>query len=618
VRFEGTMTKKRKARNASKKSGGAHQVSLPLDEASAPSEAGAPTATDAGTERVTPEVAQGPRRRVLVVGGGLAGLEAALEIADGGASVRLVESAPFVGGAAKGLATVPGAAIPAFCHVVAKIEAVTRHPGIEVQTNTRITKLRRKNGEYRAAVTTAPTRVTAECDYCGACVQVCPIKPYDRFNEGLTLRTAIDWPSTPFHEARPNIEKETPACQDACPVHIDIRKYIGLIAEGRYADALAVVREKNPLPAICGRVCNHPCEDACNRGWQDEPLSIDALKRYVADYEIQLRREGKLSWPTPPKKTHKERIAIVGAGPAGLTVAHDLAHMGYESTIFEAAPVPGGMLWLGIPEYRLPRDVIDLEVDYIKNLGVELRLDTPIGPDLTLDDLRKQGHKAIFLGVGAHKGLKLRVPGEDDFEGFMDCIVFLRRVNLGDATKPGNKVIVIGGGNSAIDAARTAVRVGCDEVHIVYRRSRKEMPANPWEIDAAVEEGVKISYLAAPVKILGETGKVVGMECVRMELGKLDASGRRRPVPVEGTEFVVEADLIVPSISQRPDIAFLGDDHGLDISRWESFEIDERSMQTNVPDVFAGGDDVTGPSTVIEAIAAGHRAARGIDEFLSS
>lgn len=557
-------------------------------------------------------------RAVMVIGGGIAGLEAALDLADAGARVTLVEKSPFLGGGLKQSSSVAGSPMPAFCHVVSKIEAVSSHPGIDVVTNASLRKLRKSDGGYDATLTVEPTRVNEDCDYCGACVSVCPIKPYDRFNEGLTLRTAIDWPSTPFHEARPNIEREVPICQETCPVHIDIRRYVGLVADGKYAEALAVIREKNPLPAICGRVCNHPCEDACNRGWQDEPLSIDAIKRFVADWETVLKREGKLVWPSPPKHTRKEKVAIVGAGPAGLTVAHDLALAGFTPTVYEAAPVPGGMLWLGIPEYRLPRDVIELEIEYIKNMGVEIRYDTPVGPDLTLDDLRKKGCKAVFLGVGAHKGLKLKVPGEDDFEGFEDCIVFLRRVNLGDTTKPANKVIVIGGGNSAIDAARTALRVGCDEVHIAYRRSRKEMPANPWEVEAAEEEGVKISYLAAPVRILGENGKVVGMECTQMRLGKLDASGRRRPVPIEGSEFVLDADLIIPSISQRPDVSFLGDDHGLDISRWESFEIDHASGATNVPGIFAGGDDVTGPSTVIEAIAAGHRAARGIVEYLDS
>ncbi len=555
-------------------------------------------------------------RSVLVVGGELAGLSAALDLADSGARVHLVERSSFLGGAVKRLASLEGSSVPPFCHIAERIDAVARHPGIEVVTNARLSRLKRREGGFDVTVVVEPTRVTGECDLCGACVAVCPIKPYDRFNEGLTLRTAIDWPSTPFHEARPDIERETPICQETCPVHIDIRRYVGLIADGEFAEALAVIRERNPLPSTCGRVCNHPCESACNRGRQDEPLAIDALKRFASDWETNLRTAGKLQWPSPPKHTRDEKVAIIGAGPAGLTVGHDLAHMGFRPTIFEAAPVPGGMLYLGIPEYRLPRDVIETDVDYIRNLGVEIRLETPMGPDLTLADLRTQGYKAIFIGIGAHKGLKLKVPGEDDFEGFMDCIVFLRRVNLGDPKKPGNKVIVIGGGNSAIDAARTALRLDCDEVHIIYRRSRREMPASPWEVDAAEEEGVKISYLAAPVRILGENGRVAGMECVRMRLGKLDASGRRRPVPIEGSEFVVEADLVVPSISQSPDISFLSDDHGLEISRWDSFVIDHGSGATNVPGVFAGGDDVTGPSTVIEAIAAGHRAAKGIADYL--
>jgi len=556
-------------------------------------------------------------RSVLVVGGDIAGLESAVDIADSGVTVYLVEESPFLGGLARARSAFPCSETPAYCEMAARAEVIRNHPRIHVMTGTRVVKLSRDDGGFDVVLKTAATRVTDDCDDCGACVLVCPIKPYDTFNEGLALRTAIDWPSTRFHEAAPNIERETPACQDACPVHIDIRRYVGLVAEGKYVEALAVIREKNPLPAICGRVCNHPCEDACNRGWQDERVSIDALKRYVADYEIELKREGKLTWPTPPRQTKTEKIAVIGAGPAGLTVAHDLARMGFHPTIFEAAPVPGGMLYLGIPEYRLPRDIIELEVDYIKHLGVEILYDTPIGPDLALDDLRQQGYEAIFIGIGAHEGLKLNVEGEGDFEGFVDCIVFLRKVNLGNHEKPGNKVIVIGGGNSAIDAARTALRVGCDEVHIVYRRSLREMPANPWEIEAAEEEGVKISFLAAPVKIIGKNGKVTGMECVKMRLGKLDASGRRRPVPIEGSEFTIEADTIIPSISQRPDIAFLGDDHGLKISRWDSFVVDPRTMQTNVPDVFAGGDDDTGPSTVIEAIAAGHRAAAGIFDYLN-
>lgn len=256
------------------------------------------------------------------------------------------------------------------------------------------------------------------------------------------------------------------------------------------------------------------------------------------------------------------------------------------------------------------------EVDDIQRLGVEMRLNTPLGPQLTIDDLLDQGYRAVFLAIGAHKGLKLGVPGEDAFEGFLDCIVFLRRVNLGDKSKPGKKVVVIGGGNSAIDSARTALRLGSDEVTIVYRRSRKEMPANPWEVEEAIHEGVNIHYLAAPTRILGEDGRVIGMECVQMDLGKRDSSGRRRPIPIKGSEFVVEADVIVPAISQEPDLAFLHEDHGLSISRWSSFEVNTATMETNRPGIYSGGDAVTGPSTVIAAIAAGHVAAGSIDRYL--
>ena len=554
--------------------------------------------------------------KVLVVGGGIAGIQSALDLANSGFQVYLLEKSPAVGGTMAQLdLTFPNNS-PALCQLSPKIDEVYRHPNIQIITSADLGRVKRNDDGFEITINKDPIRVNENCNLCGDCVQVCPIKPYDRFNEGLMLRTAIDIQNTRHYPALFNIERETPICQETCPVHIDIRRYVGLTAEGKYEEALAVVRERNPLPAICGRICNHPCEDACNRGRQDEPIAIDSVKRFLADYELKLYKEGKLSWPSPPKKTKKEKVAVVGAGPAGLTVAHDLAWRGYNTTIFEAAPVPGGMLYLGIPEYRLPRDIIQTEVDYIKNLGVEIKYETPVGPDLTIDDLFKQDYKAVFLGVGAHRGLKLRVPGEDDYEGFLDCVIFLRRANLGDHTKPGKKVIVIGGGNSAIDSARTALRLGCDEVYILYRRSRAEMPANPWEVEAAEEEGVKIHYLAAPVKILGENGRVVGMQCTKMQLGKLDESGRRRPIPISGSEFEIEADLVIPAISQEPDISFLHEGHGLEISKWNSFVID-RTGATNRPGVYAGGDDVTGPQTVIKAIAAGHTAADGIDKYLS-
>jgi formate dehydrogenase beta subunit len=399
-------------------------------------------------------------------------------------------------------------------------------------------------------------------------------------------------------------------CTVACPAGINVKTYLALIAAGKFDKALDVVKEQNPLPGICGRVCTHPCETECKRGELDEPVAICALKRFIADYEV---KRGYVK-PEPVPKKHDEPVAIVGSGPAGLTAAYDLAKMGYPVTIFEAASVAGGMLILGIPSYRLPRDIIETEIRAILDTGVELKLNAPVGD---LNALFEEGYKSIFLGIGAHTGRKMRVPGEDEYEGFLDCIKFLRRVNeAGNMEKPGRKVCVIGGGNSAIDSARTALRLGSDAVHIVYRRSRKEMPANEAEIVEAEEEGVEINYLTQPVRILGEEGKVTGMECVKMRLGDLDSSGRRRPIPIEGSEFVIETDCIVPAISQQPDISFLPEGHGLEISRWNSFVVNEETLETNLPGIYAGGDSVTGPLTVIDAIAAGHRAALSIHRYL--
>ena len=556
------------------------------------------------------------KRAVLVVGAGIAGIETALELAEAGTEVYLVEQGPTIGGTMAQLDRTGPSDIPAFCQLAPKLEALRQFSNIHLVTNASIEEVKGEAGAFEVVVKQEPFRVNDKCTFCGACAVVCPIKPFDTFNEGLSLRTAIDshnWTSLP---PLYNIEKETPTCVETCPAHVDVRTYVGLIADGHYAEAVEVVRRTNPLPAVCGRVCNHPCESTCNRGRQDEPIAIDALKRFASDYEVGLRRQGKIPLPKPTRKKPNSKVAIIGAGPAGLTVAYDLALKGRECTIFESAPVPGGMLWLGIPEYRLPRHVIESDIEYIKALGVELKVDAPIGKELTIDDLMKQGFRAVFVGIGAHKGLKLGVPGEDEFEGILDCVVFLRRVNLGDKRKPGEKVIVIGGGNSAIDSARTALRLGCQEVSILYRRSRREMPANPWEIEEAEREGVKIHYLAAPVRMVGEDHKVSSMICTKMRLGKLDASGRRSPIPVEGSEFEIESDCIVPAISQEPDISFLHDGHGLKISRWNSFIVDEKTMTTNRPGVFAAGDCVTGPATVIQAIAAAHVAADSIEKYL--
>lgn len=406
----------------------------------------------------------------------------------------------------------------------------------------------------------------------------------------------------------------TPApCQNACPVGIDVPSYVALIALGRFQESLDLIRKDNPFPAVCGRVCTHPCEYDCKRGEIDKPVSIKSLKRFVADYEKNLGRR-----PVKPVDiTQKEKVAIIGSGPAGLTCAHDLIQKGYAITVFESLPVAGGMLTMGIPDYRLPREEVEAEIDDIRTMGVDIRTNTVVGKDIMFDDLRNE-HEAIFVGVGAWKSLNLSIEGEGEFKGFLDCLSFLKDVNLEQCNKPGEKVVIIGGGNAAIDAARTSIRLGVREVHIAYRRSREEMPASKEEIDEAEHEGIRINYLTAPLRVLGKDGKVTGLECIRTELGEPDITGRRRPVPVQGSEFVISADVIIPAIGQEPDLSFLGEQSGVQVSKWNFIEVDPDTLQTNVHGVFAGGDAVTGPASVIEAIAAGQKAAVVMDNYLRS
>ncbi|MCK4360091.1 MAG: FAD-dependent oxidoreductase [Candidatus Cloacimonetes bacterium] len=400
-------------------------------------------------------------------------------------------------------------------------------------------------------------------------------------------------------------------CRVACPAEVNVKAYLGLIAAGKFEQALEVVKKTNPLPGICGRVCTYPCESECRRGEIDEPVAIRALKRFIADYELKHIKKKKQQ---PIKLTKKKKIAIIGSGPAGLTAANDLIRLGYGVTIFEALPVPGGMLSVGIPPYRLPRNIIQTEIDSVAKLGVEIKTNTKIED---VDTLLKNGYKAVFIAIGAHKSIKINIPGEDNYKGLIDCITFLKRVNLGNKSKLGKKVIVIGGGNAAIDSARTSLRLGSDEVVILYRRSRKEMPADESEITEAEFEGVKIIFLIAPVRILVKNKMVIGMECIRMILGEPDDSGRRRPIPIKGTEFEINADVIIPAISQKPDLTFLPENHGFKISKWDTFEVDPDTLATNKPGIFAGGDATTGPKTVIDAIQAGHKAGKSIDRYLS-
>jgi NADH-quinone oxidoreductase subunit F len=397
-------------------------------------------------------------------------------------------------------------------------------------------------------------------------------------------------------------------CQHTCPVGLDVPGYIALIKEGKPAEAYKLISQRLPIPMTVGRVCPHPCENKCRRGQVDEAISIRHLKRYCSDYAW----EHGLSYTPEVQSAKAEKIAVIGAGPAGLSAAWDLAIEGYKVTVFESLPVAGGMLAVGIPEYRLPKDILNKEIDNIKKLGIEIKLNTPVKD---IDALFKEGYKAVFVAIGAHKGDKMGIPGEE-LEGVYDAIDFLRNISLGKYINVGKKVAVIGGGNSAIDAARVALRKGADEVHIVYRREKADMPAELEEIAAAEEEGIKLHVLSAPVKVIGTGGKVTGIECNKMALGDFDKSGRRSPKAIPGSEYTLAIDMLIEAIGQRPDTASikLGDTK---LGKAGTLVADKRTLATDQKGVFVGGDAFTGPWTVIEAVASGQRAASSIKRFLT-
>jgi NADH-quinone oxidoreductase subunit F len=404
-------------------------------------------------------------------------------------------------------------------------------------------------------------------------------------------------------------------CQHTCPVGINIPKYVAHIAAGEYLEAIETIRERNPFPAICGRICHHPCEGRCRRGELDESVDIRALKRFAADWYFDHASE--LPEPVPFPKTKSQKIAVVGAGPCGLSCAYFLAQMGYPTTIFEVLPVGGGMLSVAIPDFRLSREVIEKEIEYIIKRGVEIKFDTPVNVNFTVEDLRKGGFEAIFIAAGAQRSQRIGIPGEiEDLEGFYHGLRFLRDVKVGKPVRIGRRVAVIGGGNVALDASRTSLRLGADEVDIFYRRSREEMLVTEVEYNEALAEGVRINFLVSPTRIVSDKWKVTGLQCIRMRLAEPDASGRRRPIPIPGSEFFVEADTVIAAVGQAPDLSFLPPDSALERTRWERLVVDENRLATNLPGVFAGGDFVSGPGMVIDAIAAGRRASIAIDKYL--
>lgn len=458
-----------------------------------------------------------------------------------------------------------------------------------------------------------------ECIRCYQCVDICPIhndntavpvnmiEPEIRVHNFEEVNLGFS-PEEALKEAERCLQCEDTPCMERCPAKQDVPGYVKAIKEGDPTKSLEIILETNPLPLTCGRVCPAFCKETCVRGEMGDPIAIPALKRFAADY-------GTFPKIRPERQTGK-KVAVIGSGPAGLTVAWELTKMGHSVTIFESLPVAGGMLGVGIPEYRLPEDVLNKEIENITKQGVELKTETPVSSDMNFRELFEQGFDAIFIGLGAHVPRAMKIPGEE-LDGVVHATDYLRDVNLGKEVFIGKRVAVIGGGNVAMDAVRTSLRLGADKAMIIYRRAEEQMPADPLEVEESREEGVEYHFLRNPTKIIGQNDKVVGMELIKMQLGEPDASGRRRPVPIEGSNYTIEVDTVIPAISQSPDLSWIPDGT-VTITKWNSVEANEKTGETSMKGVFAAGDGVTGPKTVIEAVAASRKAASAMDKFLRS
>jgi NADPH-dependent glutamate synthase beta subunit-like oxidoreductase/NAD-dependent dihydropyrimidine dehydrogenase PreA subunit len=552
----------------------------------------------------------------LIIGSSPAGIRASLDLADAGIDVRLISSQPFLADDHCGLAS----------GIIsrARLLELVKHPRITLETNCRLEHAEGEPGSFQVTLRRQPRYVDlSKCTACGDCVEACPVTVPQTGHKAIYLREGLQ-PECAV------IDKQGAApCTSACPGGVSVQGYVALIAQGRFREALNLIADAIPFPGICGRVCTHPCENRCRRSEVDAPIAIRALKRFVADWALQQPDEDSVE--KIPVAPDAARVAVVGSGPAGMTVADRLVRRGYRVTVFEKLPVIGGMMGIGIPAYRLPREVIAGEYRRIRRLGAEIRLNTAVGADgdETIDGLFQKGYRAVCLAIGAHSSLQLHISGEH-LPGVVHGIELLKTISLSQQLDDpcyrraldqwlrrgaATRAVVLGGGNTAMDAARSLKRLGLKEVRILYRRSRDEMPALPEEIADTEEEGIGIEFLTAPVRILGDEKKgVQSLECIRMKLAEPDASGRRRPLPISGSEFQLAVDLVVPAIGQVPAI---DSSQEIRVNREGRIGLKASGFMTSRPGVFAAGDAVTSDKmAVIEAIGMGKQAAEEIDAFL--
>jgi heterodisulfide reductase subunit A-like polyferredoxin len=554
-----------------------------------------------------------PHGSVMVVGAGIAGIQASLDLAESGYLVHLVEKNPAIGGVMAQLDKTFPTNDCSMCIISPKLVECGRHLNIELHTLSEIQEVSGKAGNFHVKLLERPRYVDlTKCTACGECAKVCPIDVTNTFDEGLRDQKAA---FKLYPQAMPSafsIQKRgTAPCKATCPAHVSIQGYIALINQGKYEEALKLFKEAHPFPAICGRVCHHPCEEICTRGDVDEPIAIQYLHRFLSDYEFH----SKSRYIPEVSEKREEKVAVIGAGPAGLTAAYYLAKDGFSVTVFEKLPVPGGMMAVGIPEYRLPRDIIAEEIRIIQEMGVEIQTGVTFGEDITLQDLKKEGYSAFFLATGLHLSRALNIDGEDS-PGILKGVDFLREVALGQSVAVGKKTIVIGGGNVAIDVALTAKRIGAEEVSLVCLENRNEMPAWDYEIEEALEEGVSITNSLGPKRFLVRDGKLTGVEFKKCT-AVFDENGAFCPAYDENDLQSMEGDTVIVAIGQAPDLSFATKEGGIPLGPKGGIEADPVTLESSIPGIFVGGDVLYGPKSVVEAVGCGKEAAESIRRFLS-